>query len=134
MNMSHKQETFCQHYLLTGSASDAYRYAYNTVNMKPESVHRKAHELMNNVKIRSRIHELQDSIKEKYEITMDGQISKYMNLLSTAEHQITDPKHKVDAMVKIMSRLDKISGLEHRSNQEKHGDIVIVIDEKDIGL
>lgn len=54
-----KQENFCRYYIDTdGCASEAYRMAYNTANMKPESVNRLAYALVHNVKIASRIAEL----------------------------------------------------------------------------
>lgn len=49
-----KQEHFSKAYIETGNASEAYRIAYDTDKMKTETIHRKASELMNRVKIRSR--------------------------------------------------------------------------------
>ena len=45
-NLTIKQESFCQEYLKKGSASEAYRGVYNARNMKVETIHRKAAELM----------------------------------------------------------------------------------------
>ncbi|MGL5649240.1 MAG: terminase small subunit, partial [Clostridium sp.] len=47
--LTQKQENFCQKFVETGNASEAYRHAYNVSKMKPESVNRKACELMKNV-------------------------------------------------------------------------------------
>lgn len=59
MNLTTKQEKFCITYVTEGcSLSDAYRAAYNCEKMKPESVNRKAAELMANGKVSARINEL----------------------------------------------------------------------------
>ena len=56
--LTSKQEKFCITYVTEGgSLSDAYRAAYNCEKMKPESVNRKAAELMANGKISARISE-----------------------------------------------------------------------------
>ena len=38
IKLTPKQERFCQVYIETGNASEAYRAAYNAEKMKPESV------------------------------------------------------------------------------------------------
>lgn len=58
MALTPKQEAFCLSYLKTGNASEAYRQAYSAENMKPESVNRKAKDVLDNVKIRARLEEL----------------------------------------------------------------------------
>lgn len=54
-----KQERFCQKYLECGNASEAYRFAYNAENMKPETVNRKATFMLDIDTIRARVAELQ---------------------------------------------------------------------------
>ena len=51
-----KQEAFCVAMLRgSASASAAYREAYDTSNMKPSSVHRRAHDVLTNVKVQARL-------------------------------------------------------------------------------
>ncbi|CAI1183425.1 terminase small subunit [Serratia proteamaculans] len=69
-NLTMKQEKFCQAYVETGDASEAYRKAYVTDNMKPESIHRKAKELKDNVKVTARISELQGEVKQRHDVTV----------------------------------------------------------------
>lgn len=45
-----KQEAFCQAYIETGNASEAYRTAYAADKMKPEAVHVQACKLQDNPK------------------------------------------------------------------------------------
>ncbi|HHW7545269.1 TPA: terminase small subunit [Mannheimia haemolytica] len=66
-----KQETFCLAYIETGNASEAYRQAYETEEMKSETVHRKAKELMDNGKITARIEELKAEHAERHKLTVD---------------------------------------------------------------
>lgn len=61
MALTPKQEAFCLAYLRTGNASEAYRLSYEAQNMKPESVNRKAKELLDNVKIAARLQDLNAS-------------------------------------------------------------------------
>ncbi|HEM8139939.1 TPA: terminase small subunit [Providencia rettgeri] len=65
-----KQENFCLAYIETGNASEAYRTAYNTSKMKPESINRKAKELLDNGKITARVNELQQDVRTKHDITV----------------------------------------------------------------
>lgn len=58
IKLTQKQEAFCIAYIECGNASDAYRSAYNAENMKPETIHVKASELMANGKIAVRLKQL----------------------------------------------------------------------------
>lgn len=71
IELTPKQEKFCQKYVELGNASEAYRQSYDAEKMKPESINRKAKELMDNVKIRARVKELQNRLVKKHEVTVD---------------------------------------------------------------
>jgi phage terminase small subunit len=64
-NLTPKQERFAQEYIKTGNASQAYRIAYDTENMKPATINRKAAELTDNGKIAARIGELQAKTEQQ---------------------------------------------------------------------
>lgn len=81
-----KQETFCQEYIKCGNASEAYRKAYNTENMKPESINRKASELLDNVKVTARIQEL-DKEKKNEAIADAQEIQETLTRLLRGEVQ-----------------------------------------------
>jgi len=67
-----KQEAFAQHYALHGSATAAFKAAgYTTRSAKPETVHRRAVEVMQNLKVAARIEELQQRVKERAEHVFD---------------------------------------------------------------
>ncbi len=83
-NLTLKQEAFCQAFIRLGDKSAAYREAYSTKNMKPESINRKSFELFNEVKIRSRIKELQIKLaaiaEKKFNITAEEML-RHLNVL-----------------------------------------------------
>lgn len=72
MKLTAKQEMFCLAYIETNNASEAYRRAYDSSKMKPESVNRKAAELMYNGKIRARLAELREPIMQRHNVTVDS--------------------------------------------------------------
>lgn len=67
-----KQEAFVQAYWETGNASEAYRRAYNTTNMKPASVNRLAFAQLENIKITSRLSELKADLARKTVVTVES--------------------------------------------------------------
>jgi phage terminase small subunit len=74
LKLTLKQEAFCLAYIETGNATEAYRRSYSCGNMKPESVNRKAKELMDNGKITARLEELKKPILDRHSITVDSLI------------------------------------------------------------
>lgn len=71
-----KQEAFCQAYIETGNASEAYRTAYAADKMKAEAIHVKASELLSNGKVSVRLKELQGEIKQRHNVTVDSLIAE----------------------------------------------------------
>ena len=70
-----KQENFCNYYIETGNASEAYRRAYSCDNMKYETVNRTAIELLNNPKIAARVKQLQSALQKRSDITKGEALS-----------------------------------------------------------
>ncbi|MBO5029820.1 MAG: terminase small subunit [Muribaculaceae bacterium] len=56
--LTEKQEKFCQYYIDTGNASEAYRMSYDTSKMQPATINRSAIELRDNPKIAARLDEI----------------------------------------------------------------------------
>ncbi|WP_407210401.1 terminase small subunit [Citrobacter portucalensis] len=76
MSLTIKQEAFCQAYIETGNASEAYRVSYAAENMKPETINRNAKSLLDNSKIAARVSELQGEIKIRHNVTVDSLIAE----------------------------------------------------------
>lgn len=66
-----KQEKFCNYYLETGNASEAYRRVYNCKKWKEKSIWEKSSTLLNNVKVQSRIEQLREELQRRSDITKD---------------------------------------------------------------
>lgn len=66
-----KQENFCNYYIESGNASDAYRRAYSCDKMSPETINNKAFQLLNKGEITARVKELQEEQKSKSDITKE---------------------------------------------------------------
>lgn len=76
-----KQEAFARAFVETGNASEAYRRAYDvSPSTKPETVNRKAVEVLKNGKVTARVDELQAEIAERHNVTID-RIVKELALL-----------------------------------------------------
>lgn len=72
-----KQEKFCQLYIELGNASEAYRQAYDASKMKPETIKRKAQELLESGTITATyIAELKLEHKERHNLTVDDLIAE----------------------------------------------------------
>lgn len=71
-----KQENFCLAYVETGNASEAYRRAYDIGDMLPQSINRLAKDLLDNIKITSRIAELRSTVMERHKITVDDLLAE----------------------------------------------------------
>ena len=67
-----KQEAFCLAYIETNNASEAYRRAYDSSKMKPESVYESASRLLADVKITARLAELREPIMQRHNVTVDS--------------------------------------------------------------
>lgn len=63
-----RRERFCQYYIDTGNASEAYRMAYSTINMKPATVNNNAYMLLKKSEIIARIEELRALDEEAHRV------------------------------------------------------------------
>lgn len=76
MKLTAKQEAFCQAYIETGNASEAYRQAYAAGKMKAESIRANAGKLLGNTTITLRISELRNKALERHAVTVDDLIAE----------------------------------------------------------
>lgn len=75
-----KQEKFCNKYLECGNASEAYRYAYNCLKMRDNSVWCNASQLLSDTKVIQRIKELQSSFQKRTEITKERVLNELVKI------------------------------------------------------
>jgi phage terminase small subunit len=67
-DLTPKQEAFCLAYLETGNASEAYRRAYDAENMKAETIHKRASELLADGGITGRLKESRKAVADRVEV------------------------------------------------------------------
>ena len=76
-SLTPKQECFCQVYIETGNASEAYRRAYDAERMKSATINRNACALLKNNKIATRVAVLQSEHRKRHDISIDSLTSEY---------------------------------------------------------
>jgi len=122
MKLTIKQENFCNEYIKTGNKSEAYRFAYNAENMKPETINRKAVELFEHGNIRAMVEQLQKKVSKRNNIDLDWCIQQFKTIVEDNE------KDRVQALDKLMKHL----GGYEKNNEQKTMDITqitrIIID------
>ena len=73
MTLTSKQEAFARFFVETGNASEAYRRAYQvSAGIKPETVHKRASELLANGEVTGRVSQLQGKAAKRAEITVQS--------------------------------------------------------------
>lgn len=90
MALTPKQEAFCQAYVRLGDKSAAYREAYDTSKMAPETVNNSAYKLFDNGEITARIEALQQDIKRRNDVTIDEVVKTLALMLRFDISQLYD--------------------------------------------
>ena len=111
--LTQKQQNFCAAYVECGSASEAYRTAYNAEKMKTETVNRSAKEMIDHPKVSARIAELRSNAQQRHQLTVDDLINE---LEQARQIALNAEKPQCAAMVaatigkaKLLGMLDKIA-------------------------
>ncbi|MGA9046321.1 terminase small subunit [Sulfuricurvum sp.] len=120
-----KQERFVSSYLETGNASEAYRVSYEVQNMKPESINRKATELMQNGNITARIGELRNELVKSGIWSREDSVKKLKEALSIAD--------KATDIVSVVKELNAMHGYNapQKIEVEERGQLHIYIPKRD---
>ena len=79
-----KQDRFCTEYIKCGVLSEAYRLAYKADKMQADTIHKRAHELMNNGKVAGRIERIREELNKRTEITIDSLTDELNDALKVA--------------------------------------------------
>lgn len=100
-----KQEKFCQEYVTTSNASEAYRRSYNCEKSKDSTIHRKAKELMDNGKIQARIEEIKGEHAAKHHKTREDIISDLTDIINEYKMTGRHTGHTLKA-IEIMNKMN----------------------------
>lgn len=106
-----KQELFCQKYIETGTASEAYRQSYDTENMLAKTVWEEASRTLADPKVTARIKELQQIHQKRHEVTVDSLTEELDELkkLAAADKQYSPAVTAVMGKAKLHGKLpDKV--------------------------
>ena len=106
LKLTAKQEAFCLAYIETNNASEAYRQAYNSSKMKPESVNESASRLLADVKIAARLEQLRAPVRDRAQITLESHLERLNHLSLMAEQA-----EQYSAAIKAEESRGKVSGL-----------------------
>lgn len=116
-----KQEKFCNLYIETGNASEAYRGSYDCSNTKDNVVWVKASELLAKGNVLVRVNELKEATQEKHAITREDIINMYLEIVSDSNDTMTlarleaaskEEKSRFYRMAAITTNGDKLRALE----------------------
>jgi len=80
MKLTIKQEKFCNYYVETGNASEAYRRSYNCVNRSENTIWESASRLLKSSKVLARVKELQNELKKSSDLSKDRLLSELTNI------------------------------------------------------
>jgi hypothetical protein len=76
-----KQETFCKEYTLNnGQGTEAYKKAYSTSKMKPETINNNAYMILQKREIKARIEELKKPLQEKFNYSMEQSFEMFKTI------------------------------------------------------
>ena len=93
-----KQEAFCKAYIETGSASAAYRKAFDAKRMKATGVNSNAKKLLKRTPITLRIEQLQAGHLKRHGTTVDSLIDELEKARALA-HEIETPATAITAVM-----------------------------------
>lgn len=79
-DLTDKQAAFITAFVETNNATEAYRRAYSTKNMKEATINREAHELLKTPKIAARIAELKKGVFDAAKLTIERIVEEYMRI------------------------------------------------------
>ena len=109
INLTPKQESFCQLYIELGNASEAYRQSYDADSMNENTVNRKAKELLDNGKITARLDQIRKEHSKRHNITVD---SLLLELEEARQAAFEGERPQVSAAVSATMGKAKLLGLD----------------------
>lgn len=85
--MTPKQEHFAQCIADGMTQADAYRTAYGAEKMKPETIHKRASELMSDGEVAGRVKKLRHTLSEKALWSREMSVQSLLNVISSPDKQ-----------------------------------------------
>jgi len=132
MELTEKQERFCQAYIEFGNKSEAYRQAYDAEAMNSNTVHVKACELFKDGNVTVRIEELQKEARERNKVKIDDVLGYLADMIKfditelyeedgrmKSIHDIPKPHREMISSVKVYEDFMSIDGQREKVGETK---------------
>lgn len=101
MELTDKQEAFCQSYVQLNDRSASYRVAYDAESMNSNSVRVAAHEVFHDPNVTLRIEELQSEIRERNKIKIDDVLSVLTDMIKFDISELYDENDNLKSIHEI---------------------------------
>ena len=118
MSLTPKQEKFAQEVASGKSQADAYRAAFDCARSKPETVRRKASELMAHGNVSAMVEKLKEQLAEKSLWKREDSVNVLAEIAKAAE--------KDSDRVRAVSELNKMHGFEAPQKIEHSGTVTAI--------
>jgi len=134
MVLTAKQEAFALKYVECSDASASYRHAYNYGKMKPETITRKAHDVVRNGNVAARIDELRSIMKKtadtKFTITLEQRLRWLKDIAEAGLEDIEDQsgisrRQNLAAANSAVATLNAMLGVDEEGGSVKPVKVVI---------
>lgn len=112
IDLTPKQESFCQLYIELGNASEAYRQSYDADSMQNDTVNRRAKELLDNSKIGARLDLIRKEHAMRHNITVNSLLLELEEARKTALDGMKLEKLQVAAAVAATMGKAKLLGMD----------------------
>jgi len=98
MNLTEKQEKFCNHYIHSMNAFESYKAVYSCANMKDKTVYENASRVLRNKNIQARLKELKAPVIAKVELQLEEVLRENMTIAFSDIRQFFDDNNKLKPM------------------------------------
>ena len=116
MSLTPKQEHFCQCIADGMTQADAYRTAFDADKSKPETIHKRASELMTNGEVSGRVAELRGKLSAKALWTREMSVQALVSA-----YKIAKGKDNASGMTGAIKELNAMHGFNEPTKHELSG-------------
>lgn len=106
--LSIKQEKFCNYYLESGNASEAYRRAFSCGKMAEQTIWAKASLLLARDKVRARVEQLRYELQRRSDITKDEAVGILADIARANIVDVLDIKRSADYTTILVGDISKL--------------------------
>ena len=112
VDLTPRQESFCQLYIELGNASEAYRQSYDADSMNENTVNREASRLLDNHKVATRLDIIRKEHAMRHNITVNSLLLELEEARKTALDSMKLEKLQVAAAVAATMGKAKLLGMD----------------------